>query len=152
MPASHWLVRKVKGKRGAGAPFSLNRDQNSFHFHDLPSFERFSDSQTEQARTWSLYAAFCRLTRPLSLLGDSWEAPRFCSWSGATCCRGRGWYVTVYCRDPLVSLARSIAKARGPFQENLSLECLTDRVSPHQNIKWHIRSDCENTNVYFKIS
>ena len=51
MPASHWLVRKVKGKRGAGAPFSLSRDQNSFHFHDLPSFERFSDSQTEQART-----------------------------------------------------------------------------------------------------
>ena len=52
MPASHWW-RKEKGKRerGAGAPFSLNLDQNSFHFHDLPSFERFSDSQTEQART-----------------------------------------------------------------------------------------------------
>ena len=32
-------------------PFSLNRDQNSSRFHDLPSFETFSQSQTEQARS-----------------------------------------------------------------------------------------------------
>ena len=103
MPASHWLVRKVKGKRGAGAPFSLNRDQNSSHFHDLPSFERSSESQTEQTQGWILEAAFCRLTMASQLPGDSWETSESGPWEGATYrWEGGSGYTGIFqiCRAP----------------------------------------------------
>ena len=63
-----WFEKR-RGALGAGAPFPLNRDRNSFHFHDLPIFERFLESQTEQPRSWSLYAAFYRLTIASKQLG-----------------------------------------------------------------------------------
>ena len=69
-----WFEKR-KGAQGAGAPFPLNRDRNSFHFHDLPNFERFLESQTEQPRSWSLYVAFYRLTIASKQLGKGSREP-----------------------------------------------------------------------------
>ena len=55
-----WRWEKWRGA-GSGAPFFLNRDLDSSCFHDLPSFETFLQSQTEQARSLSHEPAFCRL-------------------------------------------------------------------------------------------
>ena len=52
---------KSEGERGAAHRFFLNRDLDSSCFHDLPSFETFLQSQTEQARSLSHEPAFCRL-------------------------------------------------------------------------------------------
>ena len=62
-PLIGWWEKR-RGRRRAPAPFFLSRGQKGFCFHDLPSFEKFSQSQTEQ--TWSLTfeAAFCRLKWP----------------------------------------------------------------------------------------
>ena len=52
---------KSEGERGAAAAFSLNRGQKGSRFHDLPSFETFSQSQTEQTWSRTHEPAFCRL-------------------------------------------------------------------------------------------
>ena len=69
-----WLEKR-RGAQGARAPLPLNRDRNSFHFDDLPTFERFLESQIEQPQAWSLYAAFYRLTIAPKLLGKGSREP-----------------------------------------------------------------------------
>ena len=89
-PLIGWWEKR-RGRRRAPAPFFLSRGQKGFCFHDLPSFEKFSQSQTEQ--TWSLTfeAAFCRLKWPQNSPGRQSGGSKILLVVG-------GHMLTVYCR------------------------------------------------------